>query len=152
MLEEGLREPSGVQYNHWTGRVAADDVDLHQLGTLLGVDEDEWWMILVDVYVSGGSQVIASYGVRRQDWDRDRLVPHANEHGRLELTKLTESCEEPADHLDTNPPGIPALPLTWATDLLAFGFKRFSMKLTCELPHLRDDVDFVCTESIVPDT
>ena len=48
-MTEASEEVAHVQYDHWVGTFAGDEVDPNtSLGELLGVDPAEWWVIEVE--------------------------------------------------------------------------------------------------------
>lgn len=61
-MSDNLHSRAGVQYNDWTGRLP-HDVDFTELTTLLGVDREQWWLLVVDATVYGGSQQVIGWAV-----------------------------------------------------------------------------------------
>lgn len=125
---EDLRDRASVQYDEWLGTVAADGVDFNRLESFLGIERDAWRLVVVDVLIFGGGQSILAWALPAADGNYES-VKRAAEAGLVEVTKVVERDELPADHDDTNPPAPPVLPLTWAMDLLALGFKRLHIRM-----------------------
>src|SRR4051812_23118781 len=129
-MPENLLEPASTQYDKWVGTVAGDAVDLHSLGELLGLDTEKWDLVVVDLNVDGGYQSITGWATTRKDAEyENRKQILAESGGVLEVTKVVDHHEEPHDHADTNPPASPALPITWASELVALGFKRLHIRI-----------------------
>lgn len=125
-----LNSHASTQYGTWEGTLSGDEVDMHSLAELLGVDEGRWSLLVVDVYVDGGSQSIDGWAVPAGMDGYDILRRQIKDTGRIDVVKVVERNEEPHDHSDTNPPDPPVVPLTYVTDLIAFGFKRLHIRMT----------------------
>lgn len=138
-MRENLMEPASAQYDKWVGTAAADDVDMHSLGKLLGLDTEKWDLVVVDLSVNGGYQSITGWATKREDGEyENRKQILAASGGVLEVTKVIDCHEEPHDHADTNPPRPPALPITWASEVVALGFKRLQIRLVDVQTEFRD--------------
>ncbi len=128
-METDLGDAASVQYNDWSGTVAGDEGDLDRVSKLLGIDERQWVILVLDIYIYGGTQTISAFGIRLggktvPDYLRDEV----ESKGHVEVTRLVEFSENPHGHADTNPPLPPVLPVTWATELLAC-FKRIHIRM-----------------------
>jgi hypothetical protein len=149
-MRENLRAPAHVQRDEWSGTLAADEVDLKALEEFIGVDPDLWRLVVVDIYIGGGSQSIAGYAVPQSLGSYESLHDAVRDTGCIEVTRVAEWDENPADHIDTNPPAPPIVPLTWASELIALGFKRLHLrmiKLPNDLHH--DGFEIIEVASIV---
>lgn len=149
-MRENLRDMAAVQYDDWVGTLAADEADLHPITDLLGVDREKWFLLVVEVSVFGGSQSIVGYAVPAEV-DYTSLEAQIRSTGRIEVVRVVETHEDPSDHEDTNPPDSPVRPITWATDLLAFGFKRFHLRMQWKPQGFGDSYDIVEIGSAVND-
>jgi hypothetical protein len=152
---ENLHDDASTQYHDWTGTFAGDERDSGNLGVLLGIDTKAWFVILVDLYFNGGDQTIVAYGVERQG-DRnlfDILAHQISTTGVIEVTRLVDTQERPHGHFDTNPPRPPAVPISWGTELIAFGFKRAHLRFQWR-PHALSTTDYRIEQiaTIVPDS
>lgn len=121
-------EPASVQYNDWTGTVAGDDVDFRSFEELLGIDSEKWRVLAIEIISGGGHQTLLAFGVSNVSGftDLQRMV---DEGRSIVLTCIKTLDYSVEGHADTNPPAPPALPVSSATDFIAYGFKRFHMKL-----------------------
>lgn len=45
------------------------------------------------------------------------------------MTRVVDHWTDPEGHNDTNPPRPPSQPIETAADVVAFGFKRFAMRI-----------------------
>lgn len=129
-MPENLRDPAGVQYDEWSGTFSADEVDRKSLEGFLGVDEATWRLVEIDIYIDGGSQSITAYAVPRELGTYEELEA-AISAGQIGVTRVADWSEDPSEHSDTNPPPPLILPITWATELLARGFKRLHLRMLC---------------------
>ena len=139
-MAENLVERASTQYDKWLGTVAADDVDMHSLGELIGVDTSEWDLVVVDLHVDGGYQSITGWATPREEAGYDVRKRLLDESGRLEVTRVVDWNEEPHAHADTNPPPPFVLPMTWASEVIASGFKRLHIRIIDVQNDFRDRV------------
>jgi hypothetical protein len=141
-------ESASVQYNDWHGTVAGDDVDMRSFEQLLDIDRDKWRVLLIDITMGGGHQTLVAYGVSAETSYTD--LEDIIEDGRtIVLTTLKTYDYQVDGHADTNPPAPPVIPVEKATDFIAYGFKRFHMRLVSRnLPAGAkfDNMDFIDTD------
>lgn len=140
-MTENLLEPASVQYDRWVGTVAADDIDMTNLAERIGVNREAWDLVVVDLHVDGGYQTITGWGVPSEEAAYETRRAHLQSSGGvLEVTRLVEHNEEPHEHADTNPPTPPKLPLTWASEVVALGFKRLHIRIIDVQDDFRDQL------------
>jgi hypothetical protein len=141
-------ESASVQYNDWEGTVAGDDVDMRSFEQLLEIDKEKWRVLLIDITMGGGHQTLVAYGVSATTSYAD--LEDIIEDGRsIVLTTLKTYDSSIEGHADTNPPAPPTIPVEKATDLIAYGFKRFHMRLVSRnIPADArfENMDFIDTE------
>jgi len=137
-MESNLNEPAHVLNDEWVGTAAADDVDLKPVAEMLGLSRGEWRLVVVELHVDGGDQSIVAYAVRNAEGGYEAMKRAITRDHRIEVTKVFDSSEVPADHIDTNPPDAPALPITSPSDLVALGFNRLVIRLLNIPTSLRD--------------
>jgi hypothetical protein len=121
-------DPASVQYNDWSGTVAGDDVDMRSFEQLLGIDREKWRILFVEITMGGGHQTLVAFGVSAQTTYAD-LEAIVQQGRSIVLTTLKTFDSQINGHADTNPPAPPVIPVEKATDFIAYGFKRFHMKL-----------------------
>jgi hypothetical protein len=143
-----LYRTATVQYDDWTGTIAADESDHYKVAELLGVDRDEWFLIAVEIHVWGGSQTITGYAVPRS-WTMQALIDEAASTHRVEVTKVVEINFDPHRHADTNPPSPIVLPISSAADLIAIGFKRLEIVLFWKPTDWPDDLEMMVVDDVV---
>lgn len=150
MEEMNPYESASVQYNDWEGTVAGDDVDFRSFEQLLDIDREKWRVLVVDVTLGGGHQTLVAYGVAGSTSYND--LEDIIEDGRtIVLTTLKTYNYSPKGHVDTNPPAPATIPVEKATDFIAYGFKRFHMRLVSRnIPAGArfENMDFIDTEGI----
>jgi|SRR5579872_2444632 len=118
---------SGVQYEHWVGTIAADNVDLRPIETILGFEENGAIILQIDVYISGGEVSVKAWSAIENEWADIRS---AAEEGRdILVRKVFEQEFETVDHNDTNPPRPILGTISGLDELLIDGFKRLHMRL-----------------------
>lgn len=121
-------EPANVQYDDWTGTVAGDRVEFNRFEQLLGIDSDKWRVLVIEIISGGGHQTLIAYGVSNVSGFSD--LQEIVDSGRtIVLTSIKTLDYRISGHVDTNPPAPPVMPVESATDFLAYGFKRFHLKL-----------------------
>lgn len=122
-----LNEAASVQYDDWTGEVAADEVDGRELEVFLGIDRSKWRLLAVDVTVYGGHQEVHGYGVpASQTWsDLEARV----RSDQPIIVHLLGSLDYDPHHGDTNPPAPLSTPVISAGELVGHGFKRLHIRL-----------------------
>ncbi len=130
-----LNEPANAQYDEWKGTLAADCVMEYPIERLLGVDAEQWRIVIVDISIDGGWQWTTAYAIPAAT--EYPALREMVESGRLEVTKVAHFDETPHDHHDTVPPAPPVLPVTWASNLLAIGFKRLHIRMSSLVEELR---------------
>jgi hypothetical protein len=121
-------ESASVQYNDWEGTVAGDDVDFRSFEQLLDIDREKWRVLVLDVTIGGGHQTLVAYGVAGSTSYKD-LEDIIDDGRTIVLTTLKTYDYSIEGHADTNPPAPPTIPIEKATDFIAYGFKRFHMRL-----------------------
>lgn len=134
MWEEDLLETASVQYDDWTGTVAGDGVDMHDVSEFLGINRAEDRVLAIDVSIYGGHQHLTAWGVSGdKGWDALQAITDRGEAIRCRV--LAEIEFDPATNFDTNPPPPLSLPVMSATEFLGHGFKRLQIRLvTRSLP------------------
>jgi hypothetical protein len=134
MWTENLLEPAAVQYDAWTGTVAGDDVDMHDVCDFLGIDRKVHRVLAIDVHISEGHQTLTAYGVPA-DHGMAKLEAIVAGGEPIRCQVLAEIEYDPAEDGDTNPPPPLSLPVMSATEFLGHGFKRLHLRLvTRSLP------------------
>jgi hypothetical protein len=129
MWEEELLEPASVQYDDWTGTVAGDGVDMHDVSEFLGINRDEDRVLAIDVSIYGRHQHLTAWGVSGDTgWDALQATTGRGEPIRCRV--LAEIEWDPANNYDTNPPPPLSLPVVSTTEFLGHGFKRLQIRLT----------------------
>lgn len=129
-MSENLRDAASVQYGDFKGTLAGDEVDLIGLANALGINQDEWQLLVVEFTCYGGSQALRAWGVRRNIGGWEGLEAMIAATGQVEVTLLVDRSQRLAQHADTNPPARPAgAAFGLLGDLFVFGFKRFVGRL-----------------------
>ena len=121
-----LLDSAQAQYGDWSGTLAGDHADGIDLARLLGVDVDQWRLVIIDVSISGGTQYVTGYAVPHAV--AAALMDGTHPSRRVDVTRVSHSCQPLSDDSGTNPPDPPTTPLTWVGDLLTYGFKRLNMR------------------------
>ena len=137
-MESNFNLPAHAQYDEWVGTAAADDIDLKPVDDMLGLSRSEWRLVVVELHVYEGRQSIIAYAVPNAAGGYEAMKRAITKDHRIEVTKVFESSEDAADRIDANPPEAPVVPITWASDLVALGFKRLVIRLLNIPTELRD--------------
>lgn len=143
-------ESANVQYNDWKGTVAGDDADFSSFEQLLDIDREKWRVLVVDVTIGGGHQTLVAYGVAGSTSYVD-LEDIIKDGRTIVLTTLKTYDYSIKGHADTNPPVPATIPVEKATDFIAYGFKRFHMRLVSRnIPEGArfENMDFIDIEGI----
>jgi hypothetical protein len=141
-------EAAAVQYDDWTGTVAGDRVEFDRFEKLLGIDNEKWRVLVIEIISGGGHQTLIAYGVSKVSGFSD-LQEIVDDGRTIVLTSIKTLDYRISGHVDTNPPAPPIMPVESATDFLAYGFKRFHLKLVSK--SLPKDAKFETTTYIDTD-
>jgi hypothetical protein len=147
-LEPNLNEPAGVEYDHWLGTFAGDQVDVASIGKLMGIDERLWWPIVIEIHINNGYESIEVFAVPAK-MGVDELEAMIEETGRVEVTLVKKTTLELSDQNETNPPRVHGGNIETVRDFLEFGFKRVNVRLKIQQFVDRDDCEIVKVNSIV---
>ncbi len=133
-MSDDINEPASVQYNDWHGEVAADHVDLTFIADYITSQPENWWVILFDITVYGGHQVITPYAVPNGT-TRDQMQHLVDAGQPVPVTRLPAiSYDSGVD--DTNPPKAMSMPVISASELVGHGFKRLHIRFRSRsIPH-----------------
>lgn len=130
-MSENLRESASVQYGDLKGTLAGDEVDSSGgVAAVLGIDQKEWQILVVEFSCYGGTQYLRAWGVHWDVGGWEGLEKMISEKGQVEVTLLIDRSQNLAGHADTNPPLQPTEgKFGLVGDFLVYGFKRLNGRL-----------------------